>query len=223
MATNREKVVSIAKKYLGCNERDGSHRKIIDRYNKHKPLARGYAVKYTDAWCATFVSAVSIEAGLTGIMPTECGCPKMIDLYKKLGRWVENDAYTPKAGDIIMYDWQDNGVGDNTGNPDHVGIVTGVSNGTITVIEGNIDNKVGYRNIKVNGKNIRGYCCPDYESKDGQKKEDAVDITIKNAVKDIGLNSPDYWEDVLRGRKNASAANIKAMMDKYHTAVVKKY
>ena len=35
----RQKVVSTAIKYVGCNEADGSHRKIIDIYNKHYPLA----------------------------------------------------------------------------------------------------------------------------------------------------------------------------------------
>ena len=40
----RQKVVKIAVSYLGCKEADGSHRKIIDLYNSHKPLARGYAV-----------------------------------------------------------------------------------------------------------------------------------------------------------------------------------
>ena len=42
----RAKVVSIAEKYLRCKESNGSHRKIIDLYNSHKPLARGYPVKY---------------------------------------------------------------------------------------------------------------------------------------------------------------------------------
>ena len=42
----RGKVVQTAKMYLGCKESDGSHRKIIDGYNAHKPLARGYLVKY---------------------------------------------------------------------------------------------------------------------------------------------------------------------------------
>ena len=45
----RQKIVSIAQSYIGCKESDGSHRKIIDLYNSHRPLARGYAVKYTDA------------------------------------------------------------------------------------------------------------------------------------------------------------------------------
>lgn len=161
----RAKVVSIAEKYLGCKESNGSHKKIIDLYNSHKPLARGYAVKYTDAWCATFVSAVFIEAGLTDIAPTECGCGKMIDLYKKLNCWEENDAYVPSAGDVVMYDWQDNGAGDNTGAPDHVGIVVSVSSKSVKIIEGNKNNAVEYRTLQVNGKYIRGYCLPKYSSK----------------------------------------------------------
>lgn len=161
----RQKVVETAKKYLGCNEADGSHRKIIDGYNAHKPLARSYKVTYTDAWCATFVSFISIQCGLTDIMPTECGCGAMIELYRKLGCWEENDAYVPKVGDIIMYYWNDNGAGDCTGYPDHVGIVVSVSGNTITVIEGNRNNRVAYREIAVNGRYIRGFCLPKYSSK----------------------------------------------------------
>jgi hypothetical protein len=101
----RQKIVSIAQSYIGCKESDGSHRKIIDLYNSHKPLARGYAVKYTDAWCSTFASAVAIAAGMTDIIPTECGCGKHIELFKKLGSWQEDDAYVPKPGDYIFYDW----------------------------------------------------------------------------------------------------------------------
>lgn len=161
----RAKVVSIAQGYLGCKESDGSHRKIIDIYNGHKPLARGYAVKYTDAWCATFVSACFIRAGLTDIAPTECGCGKMIALYQKLGRWDENDARVPAPGDVIMYDWQDSGAGDNTGAPDHVGIVVSVTGSSMKIIEGNKSNAVSYRTLAVNGKFIRGYCLPNYASK----------------------------------------------------------
>lgn len=164
----RQKVVKIAVSYLGCKEADGSHRKIINLYNSHKPLARGYAVKYTDAWCSTFASAVAIAAGLTDIIPTECGCEKHIALFKKLGAWVENDAYVPKPGDYIFYDWQDGtnyATTDDTGAADHVGIVTEVNGSTITVIEGNMSDAVGYRHIAVNGRYIRGYGVPKYASK----------------------------------------------------------
>lgn len=105
----RSLVVKTAQSYLGCRARDGSHRKIIDQYNAHRPLARGYAVKYTDAWCATFVSSVLIQVGITDIAPTECGCGPMVELYRKMGRWQENDGYISSKGDIIMYDWQDSG------------------------------------------------------------------------------------------------------------------
>jgi LysM repeat protein len=161
----RNKVVQTARGYLGSKEADGTHKKIIDGYNAHKPLARGYLVKYTDAWCATFVSFIGIVCGLTDIMPTECGCGAMIDLYKKKGRWQENDAHRPQPADIIMYDWDDNGVGDCTGYPEHVGIVKEVNGNTITVIEGNMNDAVGERTLQVNGRFIRGYCLPDYASK----------------------------------------------------------
>lgn len=162
MSYLRSKVVAQAQSWIGCKESDGSHKAIIDVYNSHTPLARGYKVQYTDAWCATFVSAVAIKCGYTDIMPTECGCDKMIELYKKLDCWKEDDSYVPDAGDVIFYDWQDSGSGDNTGSSDHVGIVEKVSGTTITVIEGNKSDAVGRRTLQVNGKYIRGYGLPKY-------------------------------------------------------------
>lgn len=158
----RDKVVSQARGWLGKKEADGSHKEIIDVYNSHKPLARGYAVTYSDAWCAAFVSAVAIKCGVTDVLPTECSCGQMIALFRKLGEWVENDAYIPSPGDVIFYDWQDSGSGDNTGWPDHVSIVEKVSGDTITVIEGNKNSAVGRRALQVNGKYIRGYGVPKY-------------------------------------------------------------
>lgn len=161
----RAKVVSTAQAWLGCKESDGSHKKIIDVYNAHTPLPVGYKVKYTDAWCATFVSAVAIKAGQDDIIPLECGCGRYITLAQNMGIWVENDAYVPSAGDIILYDWEDSGSGDNTGSADHIGIVVSVSGSTMKIIEGNMSDAVGYRNLAVNGKYIRGFVTPKYSSK----------------------------------------------------------
>lgn len=211
MAKLAKSIIEQAKSWLGCKESDGTHKKIIDVYNNHKPLARGYKVKYTDAWCATFVSACAIKCGYTDIIPTECGCSPMIQLFKNIGSWVENDAYVPKSGDIIFYDWQDSGIGDNTGVPDHVGIVEKVSGSTITVIEGNKNNAVERRNIQVNGKFIRGYGVPKYDVETVPKSvlTSANDITwelnhsyfpileVDNFVKALDAakqaNSPLYW------------------------------
>lgn len=194
----RQKVVNQAKSWLGCKESDGSHRKIIDLYNSHKPLARSYAVKYTDAWCATFVSATSIACGYTDIIPTECGCGKMIELYQKLGRWEENDAYNPEPGDVVFYDWDDNGVGDNKGASDHVGIVEKVVGTTITVIEGNCSNSVKRREIQVNGRYIRGYGLPAFEKK-ATKEDTGAKLSVEEIAKKV-ING-EYGNGVARKSK----------------------
>lgn len=171
MAKLASAVVAQAKAWLGCKESNGTHKQIIDVYNSHKPLARSYKMKYTDSWCATFVSAVAIKLGYTSIIPTECGCEQQIKLFKNIGSWVESDAYKPSPGDIIYYDWDDSGSGDNTGWSDHVGIVEKVEGSTITVIEGNKNNAVERRTIQVNGKYIRGYGVPKYDAEPSASTE----------------------------------------------------
>ena len=161
----RRLVVDTALSYLDTQEGSARHAEILSIYNAQKPLPRSYPVKAWDAWCATFVSAIALKCGLTDIMPTECGCPSMIRLYQNLGRWMEDDAYVPSPGDVIFYDWQDSGVGDNMGQADHVGIVTACDGQMMTIIEGNLANAVKLRTLAVNAKFIRGFGLPDYASK----------------------------------------------------------
>lgn len=151
--------------WKGLSSVDGSNKVIIDIYNNDKPLPNNYAVKYTDAWCATTVSAAAIEVKITDIIPKECSCGRMIDRFKSIGAWMERDDYVPKMGDIIFFDWDDKGTGDATGWPDHVGVVASISGNTIVTIEGNISKKVGQRTIPVDYKYVRGYGLPDYAKK----------------------------------------------------------
>lgn len=199
MAKYASKVVEQAKAWLGLKESDGSFKPIIDTYNAHTPLARGYKVKYTDEWCATFVSAVAVKLGYTDIIPTECSCSKMIELLKKLGSFVEDDAYVPKPGDIMFYDWEDSGRGENTGGADHVGIVEKVSSGIITVIEGNYSQSVKRRNIAVNGKYIRGYGVPKYDEE--QKAEEKTTTTTKG----------DYTMEMRNLKKGCKGEDVRAL------------
>lgn len=182
----RETIVKQAKEWVGKKESDGSFKEIIDIYNSQKKLPRGYKMKYTDHWCATFVTAVAIKCGYTSIIPPECGCEPMINLFKKMNRWVEDDRYEPQAGDIIFYDWNDSGKGDNKGWSDHVGIVETVHNGLMTIIEGNISEKVGRRSIRVNGKYIRGYGVPKYDAKKESLLHEVGDIVH---IKEIFVSS----------------------------------
>lgn len=160
----RSRVVRTAESYLGYNEADGTHSKIIDLYNSHEPLAVDYRVKYTDSWCSTFVSAISIQCSMTDIIPTECGCERQIALFQEIGSWEEDDDIIPLPGDIIFYDWDQVTAGDCTGWSDHVGIVVGTKWPFIKVIEGNKDDSVSYRILMIGDNQIRGYGKPDYAS-----------------------------------------------------------
>lgn len=164
MAKTRSAAVSLLQSWVGKRESDGTHKFIIDLYNSQKKLPRSYKVKYTDAWCATTMSAIAIKLGFTSIMPVECSCYYLIEEAKKMGIWQEKDSYVPKPGDEVLYDWQDNGIGDNKGTPDHVGMVETVSGNTFVVIEGNYSDAVKRRTMKVNGRYIRGFICPKYDS-----------------------------------------------------------
>ena len=161
---SRQAMIAKMQSWIGKNEADGSFREIIDIYNSHTPRARGYKLKYSDEWCAGTVSAAAIATGNTNAVPLEVSCHYMIEGAKAKGIWVENDSYVPQGGDIILYDWQDSGIGDNTGNPDHVGVVEYTSGGIIHVIEGNNGEKVARRELSVNGRYIRGFIVPKYSN-----------------------------------------------------------
>lgn len=161
-ASARLSLVDSATQWLGCEEADGSHCPIIDLYNTQQPLPMGYQVQYTDSWCATFVTAAAMDAGLSGIIPAECGCQRQVELFRELGCWQEQDTYFPQPGDIIYYAWDEKPTGDCTGWADHVGIVVGTCWPFIRVIEGNMDDRVGYRTLSIWNSTIRGYGLPEY-------------------------------------------------------------
>lgn len=181
MSCTRTQIISQAREWIGFNEADGSHKKIIDIYNSQAKLPRGYKLKYTDAWCAGTVSALAIACNATDIIPIEVSCTKLIEIAKAMGIWVEADNHIPAPGDLILYDWQDNTAGnsDNKGNPDHTGIVECVVGDTITVIEGNYQNAVGRRPIRVNAKGIRGYITPQYAAEPAKTTQTETTSTVK--------------------------------------------
>ena len=161
-AALRMAVVQTAEGFLGCREDDGSHERIIDLYNSQEVLPVGYVLQYTDSWCAAFVSTVSLECGLTEILPTECGCQRQIGLFQELGVWDEADDRIPLPGDLIYYDWNMEERGECTGWADHVGIVVGTKWPYLKVIEGNYKDSVDYHYLKLNDIQIRGFARPDY-------------------------------------------------------------
>ena len=155
-----------------------THREVIDLYNSNPNLPRGYKLKESDPWCAGFVSAVFIKNKYFDLC--ECSCPEMIERAKKLGIWVESDSYIPSVGDIIMYDWNDTGSGDNTGVADHTGIVINIAEKYFIVREGNKAGAVGNRTLIYNGKFIRGFITPKYEK--SAKSYKTVDDIVNGII-----------------------------------------
>ena len=179
----RQQIVNTFLTYLGAKQGSSQHKEIIDTYNNDSPLPRGYKVTYTDPWCATTVSTMAIKCNMKDIIPKECSCGEQIALFQQLGRWEENDTYRPQIGDIIYYDWSDGpnyATTDDKNSPNHVGMVCSVSGNTFQVVEGNkgSPSAVGIRDMKINGRYIRGFGLPDYASKATPEPAPKSDIKV---------------------------------------------
>lgn len=152
-------------RYVGCNEYNGTHKPIIDMYNTITPLPRGYKVQYSDSWCATFISAIAHKLKMSPMLfPYECSCNRMLIDCKALGILTEDESIIPKVGMIVFYSWSDNGKGDCTLMPNHVGVVCEVFQDTQTfsVVEGNKNNAVGVRKLPFNARYLRAFAMPKY-------------------------------------------------------------
>lgn len=95
-----------------------------------------------------------IEAG---IIPKFSSCQSEgIAWFKACGLWKDRN-YVAKSGDIIFFDWE------NDGHSDHVGIVEKVENGKVYTIEGNSSGDTcRQREYAVNSGVIVGYGTPMY-------------------------------------------------------------
>lgn len=183
--SDRQKPGNWLAQYEGIAEGSEQHKAILKVFND-SGLCTRYKMTVNDAWCATSVSAAFIAVGLSNIFPcVECSCENMINLAISAGIWVENDAYVPDVGDVILYDWDDNGVGDCTGWSDHVGIVVSCDGSTIRVIEGNKSNTVGYRDIAVNGKHIRGFITPHYAAGGSTTPQPSGKKSVQEVAKEV--------------------------------------
>lgn len=110
-------------------------------------------------WCACFVSWCANECGYieAGIIPKFASVNvEGVPWFKTCGLWKER-GYTPKAGDIIFFDW------DSDDESDHTGIVEKVENGTVYTIEGNTSgDSCKQKEYSINSNVILGYGTPMY-------------------------------------------------------------
>lgn len=108
-------------------------------------------------WCACYVSWCADQCGYieSGIIPKFSLCSDGADWFKGNGQW-QDRSYEPQAGDIIFFDWE------NDGGTDHVGIVEKCENGVVYTVEGNSGDACKQRTYSVGSSVIYGYGCPAY-------------------------------------------------------------
>lgn len=158
-------IILLAQSYLGLVEGDEKHQEIINTYNSWVPLPRNYRMDLEQPWCDAFVSAIFIMAGGVDLLGgTECYVDSHIAIFTEKGIWTNDTQRVPNPGDLITFNW------DGDYETDHIGIVVSVQNNTITTIEGNTSDTVGYQTYEVGDSVIRGYAVPNYgESESGPR------------------------------------------------------
>ena len=108
-------------------------------------------------WCACFASWCADQCGYleSGIIPKFSLCSDCVNWFKGIGQW-QGKNYEPQAGDLIFFDWG------NDGSIDHVGIVEKCENGTVYTVEGNSGDACKQQSYPVGSGSIYGYGCPAY-------------------------------------------------------------
>ena len=202
-----DQIIGIYTGWIGYSEANGKHKQIIDLYNSHKPLARGYKMPYDKPWCDVTLSAAFIAAGDVSIIGgTECGVHEHVKLFQKAGIW--KGKTRPVRGDIIVFDWQPDGLND------HIGIVETVSGDTVTTIEGNYHDAVSRRTIAYNDGQIAGYARPLYAAQIAPKQPEE-----KEDDKTPGkLSETPKWV----ARVTAEALNVRAYAGKEYPNIKKR-
>lgn len=123
-------VADLAMSYLGD---------IGGVYFKNSYANRKDAIKETPGntfhWCAAFVSVIMKDAGFygdTAVAPWSFGVITFKEWAEKEGRMKDDDgSYIPKPGDLIIYDF------DNDGVFDHIGFIYSADSSGYKTIEGN--------------------------------------------------------------------------------------
>lgn len=102
-------------------------------------------------WCACFVSWCAYQSGDFDItIPKFSAVKDGIKYYQNKGLWRDKN-YIPKTGDLIFFDWQQDGISD------HVGIIEKVENDIIYTIEGNSNDQCKQNTYKMNSSIIFGF------------------------------------------------------------------
>jgi hypothetical protein len=129
-----------------------------------EPYWRYYGLQSRVAWCAIFVNwCMRTEpSGAGANYPTDAMtgnnayCPTLIIWFKKNNRWANRGYADLIPGDLIFFDWKQDG------ESDHVGLVVGRDDSYVYTVEGNSGNAVRTKKYALNDIDIYGYGLMNY-------------------------------------------------------------
>lgn len=117
-----------------------------------EPFWSWYGFDHREDWCALFVSWCENECGYldSGVAPKFALVSDGADWFVLRDQWrLMGD--TPEPGDLIFFDW------DQDGGRDHVGIVTAVVDDQVFTIEGNSSDLCRQKRYFLDDPAIYGY------------------------------------------------------------------
>lgn len=156
MSTGSSNMIKLFKSWNGLTEKNGVQSKIIKPYNKL--TGRALNCK-TTPWCQIAVVSCIYQSKAVkkGKYSTTSGCLQAQSWYRKKKR-LKKRGVTPSLAWQVFYDFK------GKGKPTHTGIIIAINKKkkTITVVEGNKKNAVGYRTISWSSKYILSYGIPYY-------------------------------------------------------------
>lgn len=152
-------MIKEAEKFLGANA--AVKQQLFDYYNNNcYPFVspkRRYKMKKGDNWCAMFTTVIANRCGLNADkFPYEVSVFFQVQRARELGTFY-TDLSEVQPHDLIIYDWDSNGV------LDHVGIVVSKGSEYIRVIEGNKSDTVGYRTVNLHSATVVGFIKTGYK------------------------------------------------------------
>lgn len=111
-----------------------------------------YGFDYRVDWCAIFASWCAYQCGYLDEdkAPSFAMVGDGYNWFKDRGQALDPDA-TPTAGDLIFFDWEQDGM------RDHVGIVTAVKGDLVFTIEGNSSDRCRQKRYRIGDPVIYAY------------------------------------------------------------------
>ncbi len=170
-----------AEKYMGAGTT--MRNELIQHYNKfcypYIPSNRKYKMGLNDNWCAMFASVIANKCGASyDDFPYEVSVYYQVELAKKRKQWSPN-VILAQPDDLIIFDWDGNGV------LDHVGFVKSYDGTNIVTVEGNMKNTVGSRTIRADSKQIVGLIKPGFDLTSKLRIQQQNDMRHEERIKEL--------------------------------------